>query len=294
MILKDFLQESKKRGVIHAQPVHGRHSDEPVSENGVILAQPVHGKHSRPLSGDSGHNKVDEGYNNKYSVSPEGHQHYIDFGDTNHNEHLGDSVNDVHRQINMSPEKYSQNPNTRMLHHYSVSSHVINRELINMAAGRPTRWDHTEFDDDKEKLYKDQKRKKFHEEIKKMDDALSHPNSKLKNDVHVFHGTYRFNPGEVAAKNGGKITLPAYTSTSIDAKQALDFADAGNSHNSHVIHIHLKKGQSGHYYGDHSAAPEEKEMLLPRNTTLRIHPKPTIIHSGGGAITHIWHAHIED
>ena len=294
MILKDFIEESKKRGVILAQPVHGKHSKEPVSHNGVILVDPVHGKHSRPTSEDKGH-KVNEAYQNQYSKSPEGHEHFIDFGNKNYNDHLGEHVADVHKKLDLPSHKYEENPHHAALSRYSVSSYHLNNGLINRAAGRSNVWDHAKYDTAEEKQSKNKRKERFENDVKDLDNSFKHPHARLQHDLHVFHGTTRFNPGEEAAKNGGKITLPGYTSTSINASNALDFAEAGQSHNSHVIHIHLKKGQKAHYLGSNSAVPEEQEALLPRNTTLRVHPKPTILHSGTkGKLTHIWHGHIEE
>lgn len=295
MILKDFIEESKKRGVILAQPVHGKHSKEPVSHNGVILVDPVHGKHSRPVSGNKGH-KVNEAYQDQYAKSPEGHEHYIDFGNKNYNDHMGEHVEHVHKALDLPQHKFEENPHSSALKRYSVSSFHINNSLIRKAGGRSNEWEHSPYDSPKEKELKDRKKARFESDVHDLDNSFKHPSARLNHDLHVFHGTTKFNPGEEAAKNGGRIHLPAYTSTSINARNALDFADAGQSHSSHVIHIHMKKGQHGHYLGSNSEVPEEQELLLPRNTTLRIHPKPTILHSGAGSSkkTHVWHAHIED
>jgi hypothetical protein len=32
--------------------------------------------------------------------------------------------------------------------------------------------------------------------------------------------------------------------------------------------------------------------MLPRNSTIQIHPTPTVVHHDSGAKTHIWHGHI--
>lgn len=281
----------KFKQFIDALPVHGKHSKEPVSVDGVILVAPMHGKHSRPPKEE----KVNEEYKNQYSLSPEGHEHHIDFGNKNYNDHLGEHVGDVHKVLDLPSHKYTENPHHPALSNYSVSSYELNGGLINNAAGRSNKWDHTSYDSPEVKETKNRRKKRFEEQVRNLDDSFNHPHAVLKHDLHVFHGTSRFNPGAEAAKNGGRITLPAFTSTSINARNALDFADAGQSHNSHVIHIHMKKGQRAHYLGSNSAVPEEQEALLPRNTTLRIHPTPTILHSGSaGKLTHVWHGFVED
>ena len=285
----------KFKQFIDAQPVHGKHSKEPVSVDGVILVNPMHGKHSRPPSENKGQKKIDEEYKNQYSLSPEGHEHHIDFGNKNYNDHLGEHVSDVHKKIDLPRESYHQNPHHSALTNYSVSSYETNNALINNAAGRSNKWDHSKYDSEEDRVRKTNRKKRFEEHVKNLDDSFNHPHATLQHDLHVFHGTSRFNPGAEAAKNGGRITLPAFTSTSINAKNALDFAGAGDSNNAHVIHIHLKKGQKAHYLGSNSEVPEEQEALLPRNTTLRIHPKPTILHAGsGGNLTHVWHGYVED
>jgi hypothetical protein len=63
-----------------------------------------------------------------------------------------------------------------------------------------------------------------------------------------------------------------------------------------VLHIHLKKGQRGLYVGEHSAVGNEHEYLLPRHTTLKVHPTPTILppgsHFSNMEPIHVWHAHV--
>lgn len=281
----------KFKQFIDAQPIHGKHSKQPISVDGVILVNPMHGKHSRPPKEE----KVDEEYKNEYALSPEGHEHFIDFGNKNYNDHLGEHVKDVHNKLDLPKHKYEENPHHEGLTNYSVSSYELNGGLINNAAGRSNKWDHTSYDSPEVKETKSRRKKRFEEQVKNLDASFNHPQAKLQHDLHVFHGTSRFNPGAEAAKNGGRITLPAFTSTSINARNALDFAGAGDSSNAHVLHIHLKKGQRAHYLGSNSEVPEEQEALLPRNTTLRVHPVPTILHSGRGRnVTHVWHSYIED
>ena len=134
----------------------------------------------------------------------------------------------------------------------------------------------------------------MHEDtIKGIDSALKR--SKLKDDVHVYHGTNGvFNPGTEAAKHPeGHIKLPAYTSTSISRGIGVSFAQPDSSRDieersSHVIHIHMKKGQHGMYVGSNSKFPREREMILPRNTVLKVHPVPTELENN----IKVWHAHI--
>lgn len=122
-----------------------------------------------------------------------------------------------------------------------------------------------------------------HSDIPKLDKALNRHT--LNRDVHVWHGV-GFNPDHEASKSSSRtIQLPGYTSTSISPHVAKRFGGG------HIIHIHLKKGDAGHYLGSRSRNSNEYEHLLPRNTKLKIHPTPTVFHDSLGK-RHIWHAEI--
>jgi hypothetical protein len=105
----------------------------------------------------------------------------------------------------------------------------------------------------------------------------------------------------MAAKDPeGKLHLPAYTSTSTSKATALNFAtdhpDSKGKRHNHILHIHLKPGQKGHYIGDQGYHGNEYEFLLPRNTTLKVHPKPQSFPAGSHHLNdypvHVWHAHV--
>lgn len=133
--------------------------------------------------------------------------------------------------------------------------------------------------------------------IEHLDGVVNH--HKLSHDLHVYSGV-GFHPGEKASKDPeSKIHLPAYTSTSVHKKTAVVFSSPLSHVDgvaNHVLHIHLKKGQKGLYVGDHSAVGNEYEYLLPRHTTLKVHPKPTILppgsHFSNKEPVHVWHAHV--
>lgn len=129
-------------------------------------------------------------------------------------------------------------------------------------------------------------------EVKSLDKAVS--KYKLGHDLHVYSGV-GFHPGHVSAKHPeGHIHLAAYTSTSTSKRTAQNFAEPDDEGESHVIHIHLKKGQKGRYmHGKSTYNEHESEYLLPRNTTLKVHPKSeTHYDPKYGLTTHIWHAHV--
>jgi hypothetical protein len=124
----------------------------------------------------------------------------------------------------------------------------------------------------------------------------------LPHDLHVYSGV-KWNPGEVAAKHPeGHVHLPAFTSTSTDPYVAHGFARdhainkaTTNSHEhteNHIIHFHLKEGQTAKYVGHTSEVKDEHEVILPRNTTIKVHPTPdTYEDEYSGEKTHVWHAH---
>lgn len=122
----------------------------------------------------------------------------------------------------------------------------------------------------------------------------------LRHDLHVYSGV-GFHPGEEAAKDPeGKLHLPAYTSTSVNKTTALNFAtdrfDSKGERHNHILHIHLKPGQKGHYIGERGYHGNEYEFLLPRNTTLKVNPKPQSFPAGSHRLNdypvHVWHAHV--
>jgi hypothetical protein len=93
-------------------------------------------------------------------------------------------------------------------------------------------------------------------------------------------------------------------STSIDKKTAAGFSRT-NLHNTpqqvsdnmeegrpkaHILHLHLKAGQRGMYMGAYGDCGNEHEFILPRDSTIKVHHEPTILHNG----IHVWHGHIDN
>lgn len=100
------------------------------------------------------------------------------------------------------------------------------------------------------------------------------------------------NPNSKAKE--GILKKHSLISTSIDPKVAHDFS--APSGDKHILRIHVPEGHPGFYFGNdinRSSKPEEHELLLPRNTTLKIHPKPTLFtHGSPDSTKHVWDAHI--
>lgn len=88
------------------------------------------------------------------------------------------------------------------------------------------------------------------------------------------------------ANSNGEVNLPAYTSTSPDKDVADVFAtqDENIRQRGHVLKLDLHERNRGAYLGSHGNS-EEREFLLPRNSTVTIHrsermPDGTTIHHG--------------
>lgn len=258
---KDFVSKKQKEPVlITAQPVHGSHACvKPPKE----LVKEANGEH----------------YNH-----PE--THYTDEWFSKHdNDHIGNGILKTHKALSIPSDEYKKHPSHKSLNQYTDSSYQINDELV-------------KHHNDPQNMSQKNARHTAH-----IDHALN--NSHLEHDVHVYHGTYKWNPGIESKKNvAGHVKIPTFMSTSINKKWAHRFSGArwvndssnkemiarNNPKGAHVLHIHLKKGQKGMYIGNNSMAGNEHELLLPRNQTLKIHPKPTVLRDG----THIWHTKVVD
>ncbi len=100
----------------------------------------------------------------------------------------------------------------------------------------------------------------------------------------TIHSGMGFDPRPLVNKDG-LLHLPAYTSTSISKESAINFANKKEAkEKGHVLSLELNKEDKGVYLGD-NAFPHEKEFLLPRNTTIKIHrseehPDGTVTHHG--------------
>jgi hypothetical protein len=119
--------------------------------------------------------------------------------------------------------------------------------------------------------------------------------NKLAKPLNVYSGV-RVNPGKLAEQHPeGHLHLPAFVSTSIDKDEARTFAEHGYGSygkDQHIIHFHVPAGHEGKYVDHHSANSGEREFILPRGTTWKIHPKPDSYENNDGEThTHIWHAH---
>jgi hypothetical protein len=99
-----------------------------------------------------------------------------------------------------------------------------------------------------------------------------------------------------------KMTMPAFTSTSLAVHVARDFAkpvrkEGESSGDEHVVHIDVPKGSHGAYVAHHSAIPEEHEFILHPGARLHVDPLPSHISErtdwdGNRIKTHHWNARL--
>ncbi len=243
----------------------------------------------------SGHKKNDRGF--KYQM------------------HLSDSrtsaekdVNDQHDRLKEHGAKWLDgevyNPkdtHTHALAKYSAESIGVNAALI------------------RDKTNDSRKKMTFHKENMEHAEAVSaaikHHAKPLPEDVHVYSG---ISPAHavhmVMNSDKSPIHTPAFTSTSLSAERAMNFARpvgdsvsgrAAGRHRTttdrHVLHFHLPKGyDKGTYVGNISHAPSEREMLLDKDQHWKVTGKKVVTDSsawgmgssdGGGRQsyrTHVW------
>ena len=257
--------------------VHGKKGKEPI----LIPVAPVHGSHAHHKKHEKKH--VDENFNMPATSNA------VDWADHNDNTHLGKTLGEVHNKLDIPRSKFFEIPGNEHVSGYTQKSYRVNEDLLDKAHKRPLTW-HTDP-------------KQLSNSVKHLDKALGHQT--LDHDLHVYHGTTKFNPGELSSKHPKRlIKSAAYMSTSIDKDKAMRFASRwpssdiehveghgkswGEAEKPHILHIHLKPGQKGMYVGDNSHHQKEREFILPRNTVLKVHPTPTVLHNG---VT-VWHSHV--
>lgn len=213
-------------------------------------------------------------------------KHFFQWEKCHDNDHLGKDHHEVEAHLEKHYPLHDIEDHFDSVNAYTTASRHLNRSLLkHYESGETTPL-------------------KIHEHnIANLDKATGH--HKLKHDLHVYSGV-GFHPGEKASEcPDNTIHLPAYTSASLCKKTATVFSHALPSNSdkydhepvNHVLHFHLKKGQKGLYVGRHSGYDNnEYEYILPRHTTVKVHPKPSIVpeggHIGNDYKTYVWHAHV--
>lgn len=99
-----------------------------------------------------------------------------------------------------------------------------------------------------------------------MDNALNW--GKTPNDLIVYTGTDKDH--SQLLRNSRLVKHPAYMSTSLSLRKAVGFATGKEGD---VVAIHVPANHAGLYLPHISRIPSEREFLLPRGLTLRLHPE---------------------
>jgi hypothetical protein len=263
----------------------------PVSNDAYVPDEPIHFKMGKVSTTPTALPKITSKYSgdayvpdepihfkhvSKSSNLKEEKEHKDVHGWVNHNQnkHLGDRAQDISNKL--TDHLHKNHPlNTKELHHtkeYTSSSSDVNFALIHAHKNKK----------DIEPYY--------HQSIHHLDSATSRP---IGHHLHLYSGL-GFNPDHMKNKNG-HVHLPAYTSMTHDKSRAREFAlDKAYKHedgSKHILHIHMKKTDKGLHVSHFSHYHDEHETILPRNTKIKIHKKPTI-YNDYGSKTHVWHAHI--
>lgn len=292
-MLKTFKQflNAKKVPVPIADyyPSHGTHSKEQAP---IADYKPSHGKHSM-----------------KEAVKLPNEMNHEEFTAHNPNSKIHPTVTGVHEKLEPSEEKWNRSlkPHEKeAVAEYTGSSASSNRELIDTAHGRPSNFNHHEDDDSWTKDWKTGNKARHEKLVKGLDSVLNR--SKVPRNLTVYHGinvpsSEKFNPGEVASQHPERhVRMPAYLSTTVDPHIATAFAKPEkydgykkSPATTHMLRIHLKRGQSGFkYVGERSSIAGEREGILGRDKTLKISEHPTVVHHPSGGKIHVWDAHVVD
>lgn len=200
----------------------------------------------------------------------------LDWARHNENKHLGKDSKSISKKLESRQPKIDEShlphigtytDDSGNINRHLISSHKVNKE--------PGRYKNT---------------------IKALDAATNNP---IQDHVHMYTGI-GFHPGKMLKKTkDNTIHLPAYTSMSHDKDVAKGFAqmqsnfDSGAGFEKHIIHLHMKPGDKMVHISHVSDVPVEHESVLPRNTKLKLNPRPEHMVLPGSKIHHyIWHAEV--
>lgn len=285
---KSFLKKAIPPILITTEPVHGSHAYKPPI---LITTEPVHGSHASKQA-------------NRVGIKEDSHSD--NWKELNDNEHLGKNSDEITDRLH-NP-KIKEHEHFHHVYRYTEGSDGVNRGLISKATtgssilearvkdhadaikelkAKGAKPDHPAFAQHEHlKAVYERKVAESKKQVSGIDKVIS-DHGTLNHDLHVYHGA-NFDPGDLAKKHpDGHIKSPCYLSTSHRKKTAQYFAAQGHGQGGyHILHIHLKKGQKALPILKHSEVASEHEHLLPRNTVLKVHPKPKKLLHG----THIWHA----
>jgi hypothetical protein len=190
------------------------------------------------------------------------------------NENAGRSVHKITKELLDDANPVSREHAETLRYYSGPDSARINKKLIDDHYGKKP-------DSSGSKEY-------IERAIKHLDKITRHNN--IRRQLHVYSGL-GFDPSQ-HVDSQGHLRMPAFTSVTHDKNVAHKFAqinhEEGRTQAKHILHIHLKPYDQATHISGHAFTPDEHESILPRNTTLKVHPEPTILSDG----THVWHAHV--
>jgi hypothetical protein len=191
------------------------------------------------------------------------------------NDNAGRSVHKITKELLDDADPISKEHAETLRYYSGPDSAVINKKLIDDHYGKKP--------DSSGSLPKEY----IDKAIKHLDKITSH---NIRRQLHVYSGL-GFDPSK-HVDSQGHLHMPAFTSVTHDKNVAHKFAQTnhkeGRTEAKHILHIHLKSYDRATHISGHAFVPDEHESILPRNTTLKVHPEPTMLSDG----THVWHAQV--
>lgn len=272
MKFDEFMKKNKSK---FPEKIKKALNDE--NQYGTTVDTSHHGAHSIPI-----HDNVKKDIIRRNKLE-EASSEFYNWLDKNDNQHLGDDVHDVHLKLSDDmPHDDIPEEIKGKIHDYTINSSDLNRYLLKRHSPEM-------FNDGHEVPFDGY----HHRSIKALDKALEEHRT-LPTELNVYHGA-SFDPGEAASRHPeNRLFIPAFTSTSIQKQIAHSFSpkDKKGKDVKHIIHFHLNPGQKGLYLGDNSHHQNEKEYLLPRHISAKIHPEPDVIgRDDDSNEVHVWHAY---
>ena len=271
--LKDITQtkplKSAGKDYVPDAPIHFKHVDKPKLDEVKVNIKEIFNFFKKKEKEPEPEPKIEP---KKLPVSHEA-KDYHKWINHNQNAHIAKKSKDISRKL---ADHVKDNLNHNEIHHikkYSNSSHELNSHLISAHKN------------------KENPDLQHHQVIHHLDTATKRH---IGHNMHLYSGL-GFNPAHMMNKNG-HVHLPAYTSLSHDKSTASNFAAAAaykhhEVDNIHMLHLQVKKKDKGLHVSHLSNHESEHETILPRNTKIKIHKKPTIYNKNNKKI-HVWHAHI--
>ena len=268
--LKDIVRtkslKSTRDAYVPDEPIHFK-----MGSDDAYVPDPKHFK----IASDN--TKINEDVEKKFKNT-------YDWISHNENSEHGRGSDEISNKLVKHTESLNLSDKTKKhVNMYTKGSKKLNLNLIKQHHGEPHNFTPVQQD-----------------RIKHLDAAT---NNHIGHKLHIYSGL-GFNPKEKLGKNG-HLHLPAYTSMTHSKNVARAFAEdrfnsskKKNQTEHHILHVETDKKDKGLHTSHMSQYEHEHETILPRNTKLKVDPKPTtVVHNhpiwGHKVTHHIWHAKIE-